>query len=86
MCQTGLTCVIRHRLSLKKIFFKKSLNSCKALVCLSNYLAEFLKSKVDIPVVSVKHPTEIPDKKWSMDNFLSQKEKKLFSLVIGLEL
>lgn len=60
--------------------FQESLKTCKALVSLSDYVAEFLRSKVDVPVVSVKHPTEIPDKKWSMDNFLKQKTKELIQL------
>lgn len=60
--------------------FQESLKTCKALVSLSEYVAGFIKSKVDIPVVSVKHPTEIPDKKWSMDNFLSQKRKEVVQL------
>ena len=60
--------------------FRESLKTCKALVSLSDYVAKFLKTKVDVPVVSVKHPTEIPDKKWSMDNFLSQKNKEVVQL------
>lgn len=60
--------------------FQESLKTCKALVSLSDYVAEFLRDMVDVPVVSVKHPTEIPDKKWSMDNFLSQKRKEVVQL------
>ena len=65
---------------IQRDLFQKSLKTCKALVSLSEYVAEFLRSKVDVPVISVKHPTEIPDKKWSMDNFVSQKRKEVVQL------
>lgn len=65
---------------IKRDVFQESLKTCKALVSLSDYVAEFLRAMVDVPVISVKHPTEIPNKKWSMDNFLSQKRKEVVQL------
>lgn len=65
---------------LQRKVFQESLTTCKAIICLSDYLAEWLRSKINTPVVSVKHPTEIPLKKWSINNYLKSKKKKLIQI------
>jgi len=60
---------------LDRNLFKRSLGSCKALIVLSEYLQSWLSERVDVPVVSVKHPTEIPNNKWKPENFFSKYRK-----------
>lgn len=65
---------------LNREIFQKSLKNCKCLITLSEYLQNWLQPRVDIPVISVKHPTEIPEKKWSPEKFLSQKQIPIIQL------
>mgnify|MGYP003643233053 CR=1 FL=1 len=55
---------------LSRDVFQQSLKSCKCLITLSNYLKDWLEPRVDVPLVSVKHPTEIPAKKWEPHKFM----------------
>jgi hypothetical protein len=55
--------------------FKKSLETCKALVTLSDYLKDWLQPQVPVPVISVKHPTEKPEHKWKPELFFCNKRK-----------
>ena len=57
--------------------FRKSLDHCLALVCLSDYLADWVKSKCDAPVISVKHPTATNINKWEPDKFLYKERPEL---------
>lgn len=65
---------------LDRTVFQEALTTCKAIVCLSDYLADWLTPRVDVPVISVKHPTEIPFKKWSMKNYIKSSKKKLVQI------
>ena len=60
--------------------FKKSLESCLALVCLSSYLADWVKSKCDVPVIVAKHPTATNIEKWHPEKFLSKKRPVLLQI------
>lgn len=60
--------------------FKKSLRKCKAIVTLSDYLKNWLSHHIDVPIISVKHPTEIPRIKWSPEKFAGQKVKPIVQL------
>jgi len=58
----------------KKRSFQQSLKTCKGIFVLSNYLNEKLTNKfreigMDIPVYTLYHPTEFPDKTFCYDNF-----------------
>ena len=44
--------------------FKESLKYCKCLITLSDYLKNWLSDRLDVPVISIRHPTEIPQSKW----------------------
>ena len=60
--------------------FKESLSTCKCLVTLSEYLGKWLRKRVDVPVISVKHPTYVPPLKWSPSRFLSSYPKKIVQI------
>jgi glycosyltransferase involved in cell wall biosynthesis len=51
--------------------FQKSLEKCRALVVLSDYLADWVRSQTQVPVISVKHPTG-HGQPWSPHKFLKQ--------------
>lgn len=52
--------------------FQYSLRFCKAIVTLSKYLADWVKSVCDVPVISVKHPTQTNCIKWNPEKFLRE--------------
>ena len=58
---------------LNRDIFKESLKCCKCLVVLSDYLRNWLQNKVDVPVISVKYPTDLAVKKWDTKFFQRQK-------------
>ena len=60
--------------------FKKSLETCKALVTLSDYLKNWLQPQVQVPVISVKHPTERPEIKWKPEYFFMQDKRPVIQL------
>lgn len=62
--------------------FIESLKYCKCIVVLSDYLKEWLEKNlpVNVPVISVKHPTLVPSIKWSYRNFISNKNKNLVQI------
>tara|TARA_B100001113_G_C21120000_1_gene626980 strand:+ start:2491 stop:3456 length:966 start_codon:yes stop_codon:yes gene_type:complete len=57
---------------LQRPSFVESLKKCRCLIALSDYLADWIRQRVSVPVISVKHPTFIPEKKWNKHIFLSQ--------------
>ena len=67
----------------------KSLESCKAIFCLSEYhkvwVEDHIRNKLgyDIPVFTVKHPTEVPHKKWCYHKFVSKKRNNRIVAQIG---
>lgn len=68
------------------IDFQKSLIVCKGLICLTDYLNEWFKKELsklgyeDIPVYTLRHPTIIPKIKFSPQDFLNNKNKKLINV------
>ena len=60
--------------------FQESLKYCKCLITLSDYLKEWLQIRVNVPVISVKHPTEIPNQKWCAEAFSSQRPRPIVQL------
>lgn len=62
--------------------FQRSLVSCKGIICLSTYLAEWFRGKLGdrVPIHVIKHPTIIPDIKFNKHNFLSNPCKKLINV------
>ena len=64
---------------LNRPVFQKSLKNCVCIFTLSNYLRDWLKTQIDVPVFSVMHPTEHCLIKWSPFKFI-KKEKTLVQL------
>jgi hypothetical protein len=60
--------------------FRKSLEKCKGLFCLSHYHAEFIKSLTGVKVEVLKHPSETPDKQFNFDSFLENRNRRLFTI------
>lgn len=61
--------------------FKESLSNCKGLYVLSNYYKKFLKHYLHhTPVNVLYHPTEIPELKFSFDDFCKNKNKKIVNI------
>jgi hypothetical protein len=45
--------------------FQESLRFCRGLIVLSDYLADWLRQKVTVPVISLKHPTGPANLLWN---------------------
>jgi hypothetical protein len=60
--------------------FQASLNSCVCLVTLSEYLKSWLEQRVNVPVISVLHPTETPTRKWSPIKFMSSSTPRVIQI------
>jgi hypothetical protein len=62
-------------------YFKRSLVNCKGLYVLSEYHARFLRTVIpNTPVNVLYHPTEIPDNKFSFENFVKNKDKSVVNI------
>jgi hypothetical protein len=57
--------------------WQKSLKYCVGLFCLSEYHAQWLRSRTNQPVVSLIHPTQIPDLQFNFQEFLVNPDKKI---------
>ena len=57
--------------------FKKSLPHLRGAIALSDYLAEWLRTELDVPVASIKHPTELTSTKFTWNAFTANHDKKL---------
>jgi hypothetical protein len=65
---------------LQRDVFQESLKTCKAIVCLSEYLSSWLRDKIDVPIVTVMHPTEVPRQKWNIKNYTEDRYKYVVQL------
>lgn len=57
--------------------FRKSLPSLRGAVALSEYLAEWLRDELSVPVVAIKHPTEFPQRRFDFSAFERSDSKKM---------
>lgn len=48
---------------------------CRGLFTLSRAMRDWLAERVDIPVVALHHPTEIPDVRFEMDRYLAEGQR-----------
>ncbi|MCX6269028.1 MAG: hypothetical protein NTW16_17030 [Bacteroidetes bacterium] len=55
----------------------RSVPFCRGLFTLSAYHKNHLIPKFNFPVDNLLHPTEFPELKWSLDRFVSNREKKI---------
>lgn len=58
----------------------ESLNNLRLCVTLGENLASWIRAHWGVPCSSIKHPTEIPNIKWSPDKFLKNKEPLLLQV------
>lgn len=65
---------------IERCVFQESLKTCRAIVTLSDYLKNWLSDKINVPIISVKHPTETPKIKWSIEKFSSNKQIPIIQL------
>ncbi|NES86169.1 MAG: glycosyltransferase [Moorea sp. SIO1G6] len=64
--------------------WQESIKYCQGLFCLSEDSRQWLQKQLDVPIVSVIHPTETPDVIFSMDKFLSNPEPTIIQIGIWL--
>jgi hypothetical protein len=64
----------------KSATWKKSYPLCKGLFTFSEYHKNSLERKLDLPIVSLFHPTEFPELSWSWDRFNKNQEKKIIQI------
>ncbi len=71
----------QHKQSNDYIFqteaWKESYALCRGLFTLSEYHKKSLEKKLDVPIVSLVHPTETPDLKWNWRAFSVNENKKI---------
>ena len=60
--------------------FKESLKNCLGLFSLSEYLSEYLRKKLNVPVSTLIHPTEIPDNIFDPQKFKQNSDKKVIQI------
>ena len=62
--------------------FQESLQHCKALIVLSEYLKTEIieKTSTNVPIYVVTHPTEIVVKQFSWNNFQNNKQKQVIQI------
>lgn len=65
--------------------FIASLEYCKGLFALSNYLVlklkeELLRREINVAVYFIPHPTEFCSKKWNYKSFIYNKDKKIINI------
>ena len=60
--------------------FQDSLNACKGIFTLTEYHAQFLREFVNVPVNSLIHPSEIPEKQFSFEAFMKNAQKRILNV------
>lgn len=63
-----------------KDIWKRSLPYCIGLFTLSNYHADWIREQTKKPVSALIHPTEIPERIFDFDLFLSNPDKKVIQI------
>jgi len=74
----------KYQQSPQKLFEKKiwqdSLRQCEGLFALSNYYGNWLRAQTGKSVSVLIHPTEVPDKQFDFNQFLSNPYKKVIQI------
>lgn len=60
--------------------WKKSIEFCKGLFVMCHENKVWLENQLDIPIISVVHPTPEPDIKFSLSNYINNKDKKIIHI------
>ena len=56
---------------------QESLANCQGIFVFSDYLAEWLSERIDVPVKAFTHPTELSVTQFSLERFLQQEAPKI---------
>lgn len=77
---------MQHAIDLTSMIEKnawiKSYDFCRGIFCMSSHSVDFISKRCpSLPVSYVKHPTHMPEIKFSLENYESQDSKKI--LMIG---
>lgn len=64
----------------EKAIWQASLPHCIGLFALSEHFAHWLREQTGKPVSVLTHPTEIPDKQFDFDQFLTNPQKKVVQI------
>jgi hypothetical protein len=62
------------------IEFKQSLNNCKGIYVLSDYMNRWLSPRVGVPVETLIHPTETPSLLWKPEYWKNNSNKRIIQL------
>jgi len=78
-------CFSNERESLRRMFkencaFKASLPNLKMAIALSDHLADYLRTELDCPVLSLKHPIGTPRKFWCPEAYKANKDKRIIQV------
>ena len=66
---------------LSDFVFKQSLEYCKGIYVLSQYHANYLKHFIpEIPINVLYHPTEVPSKRFTYENFVNNGNKRVIMI------
>ncbi len=65
---------------LQTAHWRQSMASCCGIFTLSNYLKTWLEKRVPVRVCSLFHPTEIPDKQFSMEKYRRNTQRKVVQI------
>ena len=60
--------------------WQESYKSCLGLFCLSKYHLDWLKKRLNIPVVNLFYPTETPEKKFDFEKFVSNDNPQIIQI------
>jgi hypothetical protein len=60
--------------------WQQSLPYCKGLLTLSAWLRDQVRQVVDVPVLSLKHPTQIPELKFSFERYLNNSRPRVIQV------
>ncbi len=70
----SLTAIFQHEP------WKQSRPHLVGVIALSEYLASYLADTLDVPAFVGKHPTEIPEIRWSPERYESNRDKQLIQV------
>jgi len=60
--------------------WKESIKYCQGIFCLSKYQQNWLQEHLDVPVVSLMHPTQTPEVQFFVEKFLANPDKKVVQI------
>jgi hypothetical protein len=60
--------------------WQQSMPYCKGLLALSAWLRDQVRQVVDIPVLNLKHPTQMPDTKFTFERYLTNPQRRVIQV------